>query len=306
MSALRRRLGAFVGSRPARLVIAMGALTMLLAVAPAGAQSSPTTTPAAPATTAKPPASSGGTAKAPNAPATPSAPTTAAGNDKPAQITVDLNGTKATGDGAGPLQVILLITLIAFVPAILILVTAFTRVVIVLGLTRNALSLQGVPPNQVLIGLALFLTVFVMAPVFTEANNNALQPYLKNEITQSQAIDAGVKPFREFMTKQVRQKDLALMVVLSNQPAPATPDDVPLTTLIPAFVIGELRAAFLIGFIIFIPFVIIDMVTSATLMSMGMVMVPPSTVALPFKLLLFVLVDGWQLLVGSLVKSFVT
>jgi flagellar biosynthetic protein FliP len=229
---------------------------------------------------------------------------TASDSDSPS-ITVDLNDASAEGDGSGPLQIILLVTLISLAPALLILVTSFTRIVIVLGLTRNALNLQGVPPNQVLIGLALFLSIFVMSPVLTEANKEGLQPYLDDEISQSEAFERASEPFKEFMIKQVREEDLALFVDLSGEDVPETPEELPLSTLVPAFVISELRAAFLIGFVIFIPFLIIDMVVSATLMSMGMVMVPPTSVALPFKLLLFVLVDGWQLLAASLVNSFV-
>jgi flagellar biosynthetic protein FliP len=232
-----------------------------------------------------------------------SADTTATG-DKPS-ITVDLNDASAEGDGSGPLQIVLLVTLVALAPALLILVTSFTRVVIVLGLTRNALNLQGVPPNQVIIGLALFLSFFIMSPVLTEANRVGLQPYLDDEISQSVAFERASEPFKEFMLDQVREEDLALFVDLSGEDVPETPEELPLTTIVPAFVISELRAAFLIGFVVFIPFLIIDMVVSATLMSMGMVMVPPTSVALPFKLLLFVLVDGWQLLAASLVNSFV-
>jgi flagellar biosynthetic protein FliP len=230
--------------------------------------------------------------------------TTSVPGDSPS-ITVDLQGATAEGDGSGPLQIVLLVTLLAIAPALLILVTSFTRVVIVLGLTRNALNLQGVPPNQVLIGLALFLSFFIMSPVLAEANRVGLQPYLDDEISQSVAFERASEPFEEFMMKQVREEDLALFVGLSGDDAPATPEDIPLTTLIPAFVISELRAAFVIGFVVFVPFLVIDMVVSATLMSMGMVMVPPTSVALPFKLLLFVLVDGWQLLAASLVNSFV-
>ncbi len=225
--------------------------------------------------------------------------------DQPA-ITVDLSDAEVDGDGSGPLQVILVITLISLAPALLILVTAFTRIVVVLGLARNALNLQGIPPNQVIIGLALFLTLFVMAPVFREANEEALQPFLNGEIEQGEAFDRGVEPFKEFMLGQVREEDLALFIEMSGDERPETPEDVALTTLVPAYVISELRAAFLIGFVIFVPFLIIDMVVSAGLMSMGMVMLPPVTIALPFKLLLFVLVDGWRLLAESLVASFAT
>ena len=222
-----------------------------------------------------------------------------------AAISLDLRSGETSGDGTGPVQIIVLVTLLALGPAILMLVTSFTRIVIVLGLTRNALNLQGVPPNQVIIGLSLFLTIFVMSPVISKINSEALQPYLDHEITQQEAFERGSLPVKEFMSKQVREGDLALFIDLSGDDRPADVMDVPLTTMIPAFVISELRAAFIIGFVIFIPFLIIDLVVSASLMSMGMVMVQPMTVALPFKLLIFVLVDGWQLLAGSLVRSFV-
>ncbi len=221
-------------------------------------------------------------------------------------ISIDLRDGTTSGSGTGPVQIIVLVTLLAIGPAILMLVTSFTRIVIVLGLTRNALNLQGVPPNQVIIGLSLFLTIFVMSPVMTKVNTEALQPYLNHEITQEEAFSKGSAPVKEFMAKQVREGDLQLFIDLSGADRPADVLDVPLTTMIPAFVISELRAAFIIGFVIFIPFLIIDLVVSASLMSMGMVMVQPMTVALPFKLLLFVLVDGWQLLAGSLVRSFVS
>jgi flagellar biosynthetic protein FliP len=222
-----------------------------------------------------------------------------------AAISLDLRSGQTSGDGTGPVQIIVLVTLLSIGPAILMLVTSFTRIVIVLGLTRNALNLQGVPPNQVIIGLSLFLTIFVMSPVLTKVNDDALKPYLNHQITQEEALDRGSKPVKEFMAKQVRESDLAMFIDLSGKERPADVMDVPFTTLVPAFVIGELRAAFIIGFVIFIPFLIIDLVVSASLMSMGMVMVQPMTVALPFKLLLFVLVDGWQLLAGSLIRSFV-
>jgi len=203
-----------------------------------------------------------------------------------------------------PISLVLLLGSLSILPGLLIMVTAFTRIVIVLGFTRSALGTQQIPPNQVLIGLALFLTFFVMGPVFSKANHDAVQPLLKGSITQQQAFDRGMEPFREFMLKQVREKDLQLFVDLSGKKAPKTPKDVPTTTLVPAFVISELRAAFLIGFVVFIPFIVIDLVVSAALSAMGMAMLPPSLVSLPFKLLLFVAVDGWYLVVSSLVRSF--
>lgn len=241
------------------------------------------------------------------APAAPVAPTPPAGAEKLDQPSLELQlPTGAGGVTSQPLTIVLLLTIIGLAPSMLLLMTAFTRIAIVLGLTRNALSLQGTPPNQVLIGLSLFLTLFVMGPVLTKANQTALQPYLKGEITQEQAYTNGIEPFREFMLSQVRDSDLELFASLAGGDRPANPDDVATSTLIPAFVIGELRAAFLLGFVIFIPFLVIDIVVSSTLMSMGMVMLPPVAISLPFKLLLFVVVDGWQLTVGTLVQSFRT
>jgi flagellar biosynthesis protein FliP len=203
-----------------------------------------------------------------------------------------------------PVSLVLLLGSLSVLPGLLIMVTAFTRIVIVLGFTRSALGTQAIPPNQVIIGLSLFLTFFVMGPVFSQANHDAVQPLLKGTITQEQAFDRGIEPFRGFMLKQVREKDLQLFVDLSGKEAPAKPEDVPTTTLVPAYVISELRAAFLIGFVVFVPFIVIDLVVSATLSAMGMAMLPPSLVSLPFKLLLFVAVDGWYLVVSSLVRSF--
>ena len=211
-------------------------------------------------------------------------------------------------DGRGgvvsPVALVLLLGSLSLLPGILIMTTAFTRIVIVLGFVRSALGTQGVPPNQVLIGLAMFLTFFIMGPVFSEANAQALQPYLNNEITQGQALERGLVPFRGFMLDNVREKDLELFVDLSGKGPYAAPTDIPTTTLVPAYVISELRAAFLIGFVVFVPFVVIDLVVSAALSAMGMAMLPPSMISLPFKLLLFVAVDGWHLLVSSLVRSF--
>jgi flagellar biosynthetic protein FliP len=215
-----------------------------------------------------------------------------------------LNITNGAGGLSQPVSTVLLLGSLSVLPGLLIMITAFTRIVIVLGFTRSALGTQAVPPNQVVIGLALFLTFFVMGPQLAKANHDAVQPFLKGKITQSQAFDKGIEPFREFMLKQVREKDLALFVDLSHKKAPAKPSDVPTSTLVPAFAISELRAAFLIGFIIFIPFIVIDLVVSAALSAMGMAMLPPSLISLPFKLLLFVAVDGWYLVVSSLVRSF--
>jgi len=201
-------------------------------------------------------------------------------------------------------QLLLLLTVLSLAPAILIMVTSFTRVVVVLSFLRSALSLQQTPPNQVLIGLALFLTVFIMAPVWQTVNREALQPYLAGQIDQAQALARAEAPLRDFMLRQTRPADLSLFLQLGGQPRPARPEDVPLWTLIPAFAISELKTAFQMGFVLFVPFLVIDMVVASTLMSMGMLMLPPMMVSLPFKLLLFVLVDGWDLVVRSLVTSF--
>lgn len=272
----------------AALVLAAAALLLR---GPAAAAQTAVPAPPQPA-----PPASGSPALAPGSPAAPAAPGTPT-----LSLELKTDGSKPVSQ---PLTIIVVLTVLAIAPALLILLTSFTRIVIVLGLTRNAMNLQGVPPTQVLIGLALFLTLFVMGPVFTKVNREAVQPYLRGEIGQKEAYDRGIEPFRTFMLRQTRERDLALFVKLSGQPRPRNAHDVPTATLIPAFVISELRTAFLIGFVIFVPFLVIDIVTSAALMSMGMVMLPPVLISLPFKLLLFVVVDGWYLVVQSLVKSF--
>lgn len=215
-------------------------------------------------------------------------------------LTVDL-----TDDEGMSQSVVLLVlfTLGAVVPALLLLTTSFTRFVVVLGLTKNALGLQTVPPSQVLVGLAVFLSLFAMGPTLSEINEEAVQPYMAGEIEQGEAFEAGFAPMRDFMLSQTREEDLELFVDLSGREAPATVEEVSATTLIPAFVISELRAAFVMGFMIFIPFLVVDFVVAAVLMSMGMMMLPPVFISLPLKLLLFVLVDGWVLIAGSLVRS---
>ena len=215
-------------------------------------------------------------------------------------------GDQKSGGIVITLQILILLTILSFVPAILIMMTSFTRIIVVLSFLRQALGTQQVPSNQVLISLALFLTFFVMGPAWQMINSDALQPYLANKITQEEAINKGVIPMREFMLRQTGEKDLGLFINISNPGGAKLKDqnDVPTLTIIPAFIISELRKAFQIGFIIFIPFLIIDMVVASLLMSMGMMMLPPIVISLPFKLILFVLVDGWYLVVGSLVKSF--
>jgi flagellar biosynthetic protein FliP len=207
-------------------------------------------------------------------------------------------------DGGNAVQILLLVTAITLVPALLFTVTGFTRILIVLGFVRTGLGTPTAPPNQVLVGIAFFLTLFVMAPTFKEVKREAIDPLTKNKISQSQAIKRGEKPMREFMFKQTRTKDLALFVKLARLKRPKKRADVPTTVLIPAFIISELKTAFQIGFLIFLPFLVIDLVVSSTLMSMGMIMLPPVFISLPFKILLFVLVDGWGLVARSLVESF--
>jgi flagellar biosynthetic protein FliP len=215
-----------------------------------------------------------------------------------------MNMTLDLGQTGSAVQLFLLITVLSLAPAILILMTSFTRIVIVLSFVRNALGTQQIPPTQVVIGLSLFLTFFVMMPTFSQINANALQPYLDSEITREQALDSAEAPLREFMFKQTREKDLELFVSMAQTERPRTYGDIPTHVLIPAFVISELKTAFQMGFAIFIPFMIIDMIVASTLMSMGMMMLPPMMISLPFKILLFVLVDGWHLVVQSLVASF--
>ncbi len=221
------------------------------------------------------------------------------------QISVQSNSPSGQASSlASGLELVFLLTLLSLLPVILMVMTSFTRIIIVLSFVRNAIGIPQLPPNQVLIGLSLFLTIFVMAPVWQEINRTALQPYLAGEIDQRTAFDRGLVPLRQFMFKQARQRDIALFMNLGNQPRPRNPDDVPTWVLVPAFILSELKTAFMMGFVIFIPFLIIDLIVSSTLMAMGMIMVPPVVVSLPFKVLLFVMVDGWDLLVRSLVSSF--
>ncbi len=217
-----------------------------------------------------------------------------------ARISVEANGQPISSG----VQILVLLTALSLAPSALIMVTSFTRIVIVLAFVRSAIGVQQLPPNQVVIGLALFLSIFVMAPTWQAINSDALQPLLRQEISQDTALQRAEQPLRAFMLKQTRERDLALMVSLSKAPRPRTVDDVPTWVLIPAFSISELKTAFQMGFIIFIPFLIIDMVVSSTLMSMGMMFLPPVMISLPFKILLFVLVDGWHLVIRSLVLSF--
>jgi flagellar biosynthetic protein FliP len=219
-----------------------------------------------------------------------------------------LAGTPTPGGGQSytlPIQTLLFLTSLTFIPAALLMMTSFIRVAIVLSLLRQALGTMQSPPNQVIVGLSLFLTFFIMGPVFDRAFKEAYQPFAEDKITFNQAVEKGVIPFKEFMMRQTRQKDLALFVELSNSPKPNTPEEVSLKVLVPAFVTSELKTAFQIAFMVFIPFLIIDMVVASILMAMGMMMVSPVMISLPFKIMLFVLVDGWTLLISSLVQSFV-
>jgi flagellar biosynthetic protein FliP len=217
-------------------------------------------------------------------------------------VTVDLGGS---GSSTGRIvQIVMMVTVLSLAPAILVMVTSFTRIVVVLSFLRSALGTQQAPPNMVIISLALFLTGFVMSPVFEKSWNDGVQPLIAGQIDETKAFALTAEPFRTFMLTQVRDEDLELFVNLSHAEPAKTPEAVPYMTLIPAFMISELRRAFEIGFLIFLPFLIIDMVVSSILMSMGMMMLPPVTVSLPFKLIFFVLVDGWQLVAGSLIQSF--
>ncbi len=219
-------------------------------------------------------------------------------------VTVDVGTSGQPKDVAVTLQVMALLTILSLAPGILIMTTSFVRIVVVIGFLRNALSTQNVPPNQVVIALSLFLTFYIMAPYWGEANENGIQPYLAGQITQEEAIDNVAQPIREFMFKQTRESDLALFVNLSDAERPESQEDVSTFTLIPAFIISELKTAFQIGFMIYVPFIVIDMIVASTLMSMGMMMLPPVMISLPFKILLFVMVDGWHLLIKSLIVSF--
>ncbi len=217
-------------------------------------------------------------------------------------LTVDPDGDPEQVSSG--IQLLVLLTVLTLAPAILVLATSFTRIVIVISMLRNAIGTPTIPPNQVVIGLSLLLTFFIMAPVYNEIDQQAIQPYLANEINQETAFERAVEPVRQFMFKQTREKDIQLFMELNNSPQPETIEDIPTVALFPAFVISELRTAFTMGFVIYIPFLIIDMVVSSILLSMGMMMLPPSLVSLPFKLLLFVMVDGWFLIVRSLTLSF--
>lgn len=220
------------------------------------------------------------------------------------KISVGVEPSENPNDLSVALQIVLLLTVLTLAPSILVMMTSFIRIAVVLSFLRQAIGTNQMPPNQLIIALALILTFFVMSPVANQAYDQGLKPYLDGQITQEAAFDQGIEPIKEFMLKQVREKDLALFVKMSGMERPQNKDDIPLRLLIPGFVLSELRTAFQIAFVVFIPFLIIDMVVASVLMSMGMLMLPPIMVALPFKILLFVLVDGWYLIVKALVESF--
>jgi flagellar biosynthesis protein FliP len=236
----------------------------------------------------------------PKPPVAPSAPVVHGDTNDNGVVNVNVGGTKPSTS----ITILIALTLLSVAPALLLMTTSFTKVFVVLSITRNALGLTNVPPNQVIAGLALFISLFIMSPTLSAMNKDGVQPYLKGEKTQSVAYHDGVEPLQDFMLKHTRKDEIALFTKVADKPQPKNRDDVPLSTLVPAFVLSELRAAFIIGFVIYVPFLIIDMVVSAALMSLGMMMLPPVSVSLPFKMLLFVLVNGWGLIVTSLVASY--
>ncbi len=220
------------------------------------------------------------------------------------KVSIDIGKTENPEDLSVTLQLLLLMTVLSLAPSIIIMTTSYLRIIIAFNFLRNALGTMQMPPNQLLAGLSLFLTIFIMEPTITDVHDNALKPYLDKEISIDSAYTNAMTPIRGFMFKHVRDEDIALFLSFTTEIQPATPEDLPTYILIPAFIISELRAGFIIGFFLFIPFLMIDMIVASILMSMGMMMIPPMMVALPFKILLFVLVDGWNLIIGSLVRSF--
>ena len=219
-------------------------------------------------------------------------------------VNVEVGTAENPQEVSSTLQIMALLTILTIVPGILLMTTSFVRIVVIIGFLRNALATQNVPPNQVVLGLAMFLTFYIMSPYWSQANDNGIQPYLNGQISQEEALEITLAPMREFMFRQTRESDLALFVNLSDSERPETQDDVSTFVLIPAFMISELKTGFQIGFMIYIPFIVIDMIVATTLMSMGMMMLPPVMISLPFKILLFVMVDGWHLLINSIITSF--
>ena len=224
--------------------------------------------------------------------------------DPTTPLNLSLTMNDEEGTLSGTLQMLLVITVISLAPSILVMMTSFTRIIVVLHFVRTALGLTSTPPNNVLIGLSLFLTFFIMSPVFSKVNTEAIEPFSAGELTQEEAIEAAMDPMRDFMINQTREEDVQLFLDIAKIDTVNNWDDIPTNVIIPAFIISELRAAFIIGFLIYIPF-IIDMVVASTLMSMGMMMLPPTTISMPFKVLLFIMADGWNLIVGQLVQSFI-
>ncbi len=223
----------------------------------------------------------------------------------PLNLSLTMNTDGDEGTLSGTLQMLLVLTVISLAPSILVMMTSFTRIIVVLHFIRTALGLTTTPPNNVMIGLSLFLTFFIMAPVFSKVNTEAIEPYSQGELTQEEFVEAAMQPMRDFMFNNTRNEDVQLFLDIAEIDTVNTWDDIPTTVIIPAFIISELRKAFIIGFLIYIPFLVIDMVVASTLMSMGMMMLPPTTISMPFKVLLFIMADGWNLIVGQLVQSFI-
>lgn len=224
----------------------------------------------------------------------------------PDEFNLNISSNLGSTTLSSTLQIILVLTVLSIAPSILLMVTSFTRIIVVLHFTRSAIGTQTTPPNQVLIALSLFLTIFIMSPVFSEINKEAIQPLANGEILQDEALEKGIAPLKKFMLEQIgdNRKDLRLFMDIAEIESVSSYEEIPITVVIPAFMINELRAAFIIGFIIYIPFIIIDMVVASTLMSMGMMMLPPTTISMPFKILLFVIADGWNLIIGKVVETF--
>lgn len=268
------------------MLFLIGIVLTFLCVTPIMAQAAETTT----------------TTPTPTVAVTPTPGVNVGGNND--NFSLNFNTGNGTGSLSSTLQILILLTVITLAPSILIMMTSFIRTIIVLHFVRSAIGTQTTPPNQVLIGLALFLTLFIMSPIFMKINTEAIQPLNAGQITQEEAFTRGLAPIRDFMFDQTNEKDLKLFLDISGTTVVDGRDDVPTTVLIPSFILSELRTAFIIGFLIYLPFIVIDMVVASTLMSMGMMMLPPTTISMPFKILLFVMADGWNLIVGQLVKTF--
>lgn len=226
------------------------------------------------------------------------------GNSNPFNMSFDIKAGEGSGSISSVLKITLFLTLMSILPGLLLSMTSFLRIIIVLSFVKQAMGTPQMPPNQIVVGIAIFLTMYIMAPVWTDINANAIQPYVKKEITEKEAFEIGVKPLRKFMLRQTREDDLALFISIAGDDRPATVDDVSISTIIPAFITSELKTAFQMGFILYLPFIVIDAVISTTLTAMGMFMLPPVMISMPFKLILFVLADGWRLVIQSVVSSF--